>query len=200
MLIWIICSGDTGFTYEKDYDAQGYLSACREEEDAPILPESKGRSMKRNGRSILLAPGNRSRETARLFFGEEEFQTESLLSPVVPDLTEKGRHSPKGWHRKLLGKQREAADALIQRLEQKGENCVLIASAQVVEVLLDRLRLRGYCQARTGVFGLKPLEHIQVSHRDDHCGFCNHNCLLSNPGCPIGRDKAMRKGIQYREE
>ena len=41
---------------------------------------------------------------------------------------------------------------------------------------------------------IQPLERFLVSRREEHCGGCQHNCFLSNPGCGVGREKAMRAG------
>ena len=196
MLIWITCSGPTEFSWEKNYDLAGFLTAQREEEESPVI-RSPVRPMKRGGRSIFLAPGRRAADTAGMIFAGEETETEPLLAPAEPEPGIQGRRSPRGWRKQSLQQARQRADALIEKLEAAGGDCVLIASPDVVEVLLDRLRVKGYCQARTGIFALKPLEHIQVSRRDDHCGGCGHNCLLTNPGCGMGRDKAARLGIQY---
>ena len=64
---------------------------------------------------------------------------------------------------------------------------------QFLPELLDRLRIRNYVIQRGGLLKFQPLEKIVVSRRNEHCGGCQHNCFLSNPGCGVGRDKAMRK-------
>ena len=65
-------------------------------------------------------------------------------------------------------------------------DCVL------TEALLDRARVHCYTQARSGIFRYRPWERILVTRRNLHCGGCSHNCLLTNPGCGVGRDKAQR--------
>ena len=35
-------------------------------------------------------------------------------------------------------------------------------------------------------------------HSRNHCGGCAHDCPLSNPGCPVGKEAALKK--QMREE
>ena len=199
MLIWIICSGPTGFTWDKSYDNAGFLAAQRTEEDSPVLP-SQVHPMKGGDRPILAAPGRRAADTARMFLGDRVPTEEPLLAPAEPESTSGGQRSPKSWRRQCLAAARKRTDALLERLEQTGEDYTLIAAPEVVEVLLDRLRVKGYCQARSGIFSLKPLELIQASLREDHCGGCGHNCMLSNPGCGIGRDKANRLGVRYRVE
>ena len=69
----------------------------------------------------------------------------------------------------------------------------MVSHPGFIALLLDRLRVRGYCVARTGLGRVQPLERLLLTRRDMHCGGCAHNCLLSNPGCGIGRDKAARK-------
>ena len=78
-------------------------------------------------------------------------------------------------------------------LEKEEKDCVLIADCILTEELLDRARVRGYTRARTGIFRYRPWERVLLTKRSVHCGGCAHNCLLSNPGCGIGRDKAARK-------
>ena len=87
---------------------------------------------------------------------------------------------------------RRKADELIGRLEKRGEDCILVSHPRRIAALCDALRVRGYCVQRTGLGGIKPFEQLLLSRRDEHCGGCAHNCLLSNPGCSIGRDKARR--------
>ena len=86
------------------------------------------------------------------------------------------------------------ADALIERLEAEAKDCVLILDGDFLTLLLDRFRLRGYSSQRSGLGPWQPFERILVSPRALHCGGCGHNCLLANPGCDIGRDKAKRLG------
>ncbi len=88
---------------------------------------------------------------------------------------------------------RERADALIDELEKRGEDCILISHPGMIASLIDALRVRGYCVQRTGMGRIKPFEQMLLSKRGEHCGGCGHNCLLSNPGCSIGRDKAARQ-------
>ena len=101
------------------------------------------------------------------------------------------------WLRALLGldraEGRRRADTLLDALEKAGKDCILISHPGMIAALTDALRLRGYCVQRTGIGRIKPFEQMLLSRRDEHCGGCQHNCLLSNPGCSIGRDKAARQ-------
>jgi hypothetical protein len=85
------------------------------------------------------------------------------------------------------------ADQLIRKVE--GSDCILIAGPLFLAELLDRLRIHNYVIQRTGMIKIQSLERFVVSRKDEHCGSCQHNCFLSNPGCGIGRDKAIRKGL-----
>ena len=85
------------------------------------------------------------------------------------------------------------ADALIRKLEEAGGDSLLITCPIFLAELLDRFRVHSYVVQRSGLFRLQPLEKIVVSRKEEHCGGCQHNCFLSNPGCGVGRDKAMRR-------
>ena len=83
--------------------------------------------------------------------------------------------------------------AYLSRLEKEGKDCMLVADCLLTAELLDRLRLRGYTVSRSGIFRYRPWERILLTRRDQRCGGCGHNCLLENPGCGVGRDKAARQ-------
>ena len=85
------------------------------------------------------------------------------------------------------------ADALIRKLEEAGGDSLLITYPIFLAELLDRFRVHNYVVQRGGLFRFQPLEKIVISRKDEHCGGCQHNCFLSNPGCGVGRDKAMRR-------
>ena len=113
------------------------------------------------------------------------------------------------WLQRLLGLARQGetrretaarADALLDRLAAEGGEAILIVPPRLLPVLLDRLRRRNCCAQRSGVLRYRPFERILISEREEHCGGCQHNCLLSDPGCGVGRDKAMRKGLPYKEK
>ena len=90
----------------------------------------------------------------------------------------------------------ERADRLIEKIQ--GKDCILVTYPLFLAELLDRLRIHSYVVQRTGMLKIQPLERFVISRKDEHCGGCQHNCFLSNPGCGVGRDKAMRKGLQVR--
>lgn len=86
----------------------------------------------------------------------------------------------------------ERAKALIAVLLEHGSDCVLAAPPNFLRVLLRQMERGGFV-IRRGQSGVpKPMERIRITQKRDHCGGCSHNCLLKNPGCGVGRDKAAR--------
>ena len=88
---------------------------------------------------------------------------------------------------------RARADALILKLAQDGGDCILITGPLFLTELLDRFRVQNYVCQRSGIFRVRPLEKFVISEKEAHCGGCGHNCFLSNPGCGVGREKALRR-------
>ena len=208
MTIWIICSGRAAQPLPSSCDSAAFDALDAAEADSAIRP-AEVRPLKQAGRPVYAAPGAAARETAALYLPDAEIAEEPLLSPL-PRLAfcSTGRALPlwlwrfMAWLCAALGSgeagrvKKDAqlrAEALLDRLESAGQDCVLICAASFAAVLADRARPRGYCQNRSGLFRFQPLERIMLSRRDAHCGGCAHNCLLSNPGCGVGRDKAARK-------
>ena len=84
------------------------------------------------------------------------------------------------------------------KLEKEERDCLLVLDGDFLTLLLDRLRLHGCSSQRSGLGRWQPYELILASKREMHCGGCAHNCLLANPGCGIGRDKAKRLEEGYK--
>ena len=122
-----------------------------------------------------------------------------LLDELPPHAAGKGMRSLR--FRRLFDRpdraEKEAAltraEALLDQLAKSDDDAILVSHPGFIALLLDRLRLRGYCVARTGLGRVQPLERLLLTRRDMHCGGCAHNCFLDNPGCGVGRDKAVRK-------
>lgn len=207
MKIWIICAGEAAGLWPKrcgaaEFEELARLATEREPEDR------EEKKLTGEGRVVYVAPTAAARKTAALCVEGGEYREEALLAPVVLRAwRDKGTAAPRRWrqmarvqramgnpHQPESRKQLAArAEALFARLETEERDCVLVADCLLTEQLLDRARVHGYAIARTGVFRYRPWERILVTRRDLHCGGCGHNCLLSNPGCGIGRDKAARK-------
>ena len=160
------------------------------------------------GRRIYIGCGKAARQTAEQFIDGESVTEQALLNEV-PQRAYRDSETAlplRHWQRmaalqRYLGNRRQPesraqalarADELISRLEAGGQDCILVSYPIFLKYLLERLKAHGYCVARSEIFSIKPLERILVTRRDMHCGGCSHNCLLTNPGCGVGRDKAQR--------
>ena len=208
MKIWIVCSGQADLALPRCCTAGELARWCRQEAEAPWRVQPV-QTVPSAGRMVYVSPRRAARESARAFCGQGECQTEPLLDeiPLAPFKEDK-RPRPLWLWRLMARLQRrfgrkgqpesrrqamERAEALIQKLESAGQDCVLVTHPAFLAVLLDRLRVHGYCSQRSGFGRLAPLERILCTRREIHCGGCGHNCLLSNPGCAIGKDQARRQ-------
>lgn len=207
MKIWIICTGEAKDLWPKRCSAAAFEEIARLAADR--IPE--GRDEKKldwEGQLVYTPPTPAARKTAELCLRGGELREEPLLSPVLQRAwRDKGTASPRHWKemarlQRALGSKRQPesrreiaarAEKLFARLEEEEKDCVLIADCLLTEELLDRARVRGFTYARTGIFRFRPWERILITRRNTHCGGCQHNCLLSNPGCGVGREKAARK-------
>ena len=81
-----------------------------------------------------------------------------------------------------------AAEALLKAQD----DCVIVAPPGILRFLLRALEKRRCVIRRAQSGAIQPGERIRVTERSDHCGGCQHNCLLKNPGCGVGKDKAAR--------
>ncbi len=90
---------------------------------------------------------------------------------------------------------RRARDVIAALMEYKSD-CVIAVPPGFLRVLLNQMAKRGFVVRRSDGGSFKPFERVRITEKRDHCGGCNHNCLLRSPGCGIGRDKARRLGIE----
>ncbi len=196
MKIWIICSGEAEIALPRRCTAAEY-AALRECALDGAAPARGGRRVAANGRRLYCSPRLSARETAQRLVTDAECEIEELLDEL-PFPADGARVMPPWYWRLRRGfgadraEGRRRAGALVERLEKEGRDCVLISHPAMIAALADALRPLGYCVQRTGMGAIKPFEQMLLSRRDEHCGGCQHNCLLSNPGCSIGRDKAAR--------
>ncbi len=206
MKLWIICTGEKEGLWPARCGAAEFDALVhRAQEEDPGPREEK--KLPWEGLPVLVAPSPAAARTAELCVEGGLVQAEPLLSPVLPRARGGGVKPVWLWRelaraaRLFGGKGQEEsrravaarAETLMQRLTEAEKDCVLIADPVLTEELLDRARVRGYTRARTGVFRYRPWERVLLTRRDLHCGGCRHNCLLSDPGCGVGRDKAARK-------
>lgn len=92
------------------------------------------------------------------------------------------------------------AEKLVDILEADGRDCVLISHEFFLYTLKGALEKRGFLIERSSTGRIKNWERIRASKRTMHCGVCGHNCLLTNPGCDVGRDAAARQGIEIKSK
>lgn len=209
MKLWIICSGKSAAAAPGRLSSAEFDAFCEAELGAPLAPDTSEKSSAVNGRKIYVGPAQADLETARLIFPDGEIERESLLAPVLcrsyKDTEQKlplrrWRMMARFQRRTASPRQPESgraiadrAGTLARRLREQEADCVLVCHSSFVAPLLDALRRQGCCFSRSGIFRYAPFERILVTARDLHCGGCSHNCLLTNPGCGVGRDKAARK-------
>ena len=87
---------------------------------------------------------------------------------------------------------KQRANLVAEALLKSQVDCVIVAPTNVLRFLLRALEKRRCVIRRAQSGAIRPGERIRVTERFDHCGGCQHNCLLSNPGCGVGKDKAAR--------
>ena len=92
------------------------------------------------------------------------------------------------------------AAEFLDYIEAKNRDCVIFSHEFYLYTLKAELEKRGYIIERSNLFRIKNWERIRATKRDIHCGVCGHNCLLTNPGCDVGRDAARQQGIKIKEQ
>lgn len=208
MKILIVCSGKAAMTWEKSYNSTEFNDTIRYAQDCDIVPvESTPTGT--NSRSVYISTARSALQTAGQLFTNAEIVMEELLNEV-PERAYKDTDKKlplwqwqlmAGWQR-FLGNSRQPesrrqavarAEKLLGLLEERGQDCILVSHPIFLKVLLNRLGAHGYCITRGKSFRITPLERILITRRDMHCGGCGHNCLLTNPGCGVGRDVAKRR-------
>ncbi len=151
---------------------------CVNPGDVPETPISVG------GR-VVFAP--RPEALAGVFTDAREIRHQPLLEECT---------LPRGRFGRPAKEEVRRAKAVIDALLTHGEDCVIAAPPQFLELLLDQMERKALVILRRERGTPRPFERIRISERKDHCGFCNHNCLLRNPGCGIGMDKARARGME----
>ncbi len=207
MKVWILVCGAAERPLPKRCTGAAFEKALAAEAESGIGPYT-GRTMKTAGRAVYLAPGRRAYETAERVISGAEPVVEPLLAPIPYRAWKDTEAEHPLWLWRMMARRQAhsgdprqpesratsiaRAEELIKKLEAEGRDCLLVLDGDFLSLLLDRLRRHGYASQRSGIGHWQPLERILASKRETHCGGCAHNCLLANPGCGIGRDKAKR--------
>ena len=212
MSITILCSGKPEHPLSGKYTSVGFDAAIQAERASAVLPYT-GRKHDPAGRDVLVGEDAPALHTAeQLILQPFTPITEPLLNEIpVRSFADTDReYSAETWLKKAAAQRRHAdprqpesreqviarAEKLIEKID--GKDCILITGPLFLAELLDRLRIHNYVIQRTGIMKIQPLERFVVSRKDEHCGSCQHNCFLSNPGCDIGRDKTRRQKQKSR--
>ena len=208
MSMLILCTGKPQSPLEGSYSSAAFDAAfgCMIDSAAEAPAERK---IAPGGRTVHIAEGGLSLSTAEQVLEPCQLQVEPLLNeiPVRSFTDTEQQFSAEKWLKKASAQRKasdprqpesrqaviDRADLLIRKLEDAGGDSLLITYPLFLSEFVDRLRVHNYVIQRGGLFKYQPLEKIVVSRKDEHCGGCQHNCFLSNPGCGVGRDKAMRK-------
>ena len=208
MSMLILCTGKPLSPLEGSYTSAAFDEAAA----AVIRSAAEAPSERRispGGRDVYIGEGLLARSTAEQILEPCELHVEPLLNEIgVRSFSDSDHPLPaEKWLRKAAAQRKAGdprqpesredvtarADLLIRKLEEAKGASLLITYPIFLAELLDRFRVHNYVVQRGGLFRFQPLEKIVVSRKDEHCGGCQHNCFLSNPGCGVGRDKAMRR-------
>ena len=141
------------------------------------------------GRPIYAAP--ECVEFAKAAFQDVGSHTEEPLLKEAPDAGlrwQLGLQAAEESAREVKQRANHVAEALLK----SQVDCVVVAPSNMLRFLLRALEKRRCVIRRAQSGAIQPGEHIRVTERSDHCGGCQHNCLLSSPGCGVGKDKAAR--------
>ncbi len=207
MSMLIISAGPSLSPLAGNFDSAGFDAAWAACLDADArAPEE--RRIAPGSRKVLVAEDRLALSSAGQLLETEALPVEPLLNEVpLRSFTDTDRVYPADkWLRRAAAQRkhrdprqpesreqlRARAERLIGKLEAEGGYYLLVTHPLFLTELLDRLRVHGYVIQRSGVMQIRPWEKIVVSRREEHCGGCQHNCFLSNPGCGVGRDKARR--------
>ena len=193
MKLYIVVAGQRPLPRGR-LDAAAFAAAW-EEALASFAPPETAHEIKLGGRRLLVSPRASAAQTAALLLPGAKAETEPMLDELSPAPAREG--TAPVWLRLRRSARQKAgaarAEELYARLESEGRDCVLVTHPLFAAALLEAARKRGCVAQRSGLGALRPWERILLSKRTEHCGGCRHNCLLSDPGCPVGRDKAARK-------
>lgn len=206
MSITILCTGAPQHPVEGKLSSAEFDAAVSAAHASGIQPYS-GRKFDPVGRMVLMGEGRLCADTAAQMILPCEPTVDPLLNeiPVRAFTDTEKRYPVETWLRKAAAqrkrpesRQPESREQVIARCEAliekiSGTDCILISEPLLLAELLDRLRIHNYVIQRTGLMKIQPLERFVISRKEEHCGGCQHNCFLSNPGCGVGQEKAMRQ-------
>lgn len=205
----IICVGKPMSPAAGKYDSAAFDRAVEDLFASPC-PAYEGKKFKTEGKIVLIGEGMPAWDTAEKLLLPCQWSVDSLLNeiPVRSFADSDSLFTERQWIKKAAAQRRRGdsrqpessaavkarADRLIEKLA--AGDYILVTYPAFLSVLLKRLHAHNYVVKRTGFMGIRPYEWLMVSPKEAHCGGCGHNCFLANPGCGVGRDKAMRRDMR----
>lgn len=210
MKVLIICSGKADMAWKKRYNSVDFNEALRLAQDYDI-ESVKCEQISSNTRPVYVSSAKGALQTVEQIFTDAAIVKEELLDEVsLRSYKDTEKELPlRFWQltaslQRSLGSSRQPesksqararAKRLLDLLESRNQDCILVSHPIFINILLSQFRKRGYHINRRNYFRIVPLERIVITKWDMHCGGCGHNCLLTNPGCGVGRDAARRRGV-----
>ena len=171
MKITIIRHAKVNYKWKFWYNSEGFNKACYEYDTSPIDDLKKYNINTSN--PIYISDLSRTFHTAKLIFGEAEFNNMNLFNEVqlnafidtkimLPAIIWRafGRLQWYGNSSKQMETKNETlkrAKKAIDFLEGKNEDCYVVCHACYMRVLLKELKRRGY----TGNYSNKHIENLQ---------------------------------------
>ena len=209
MKIILIREAEADMHREAACDAAAFASAAAAETNCGIAAEAVRKS-DASAYRIYTGTGRVGAETASLLFEPtgEVTRTPLLNDVALRPFCDTKRALPLTLWRTMgrvqwaLGSARQAesrretlrrAGEFLDALEREDRDCVVICGGLILAALKSVLRHRGYC-LEGGDLVPRPLERIRATKQLLHCGGCAHNCLLTEPKCQTGANRA--KGIR----
>lgn len=192
------------------YDSAAFDAAVEKIMNS-VCPPYEGKKYNPEGKTVLIGEGLPALDTAEKILLPCQWTVEPLLNeiPLRSFTDTECTYTDRQWIRKAASQRKKAdprqaeshaaalarAASLVERISDG--DYILITYPEFMSLLQKQLRVNDYVVQRSGFMGIKPLELFVVSQKEGHCGGCQHNCFLSNPGCGVGRDRAARKGVPY---
>lgn len=207
MKVLVIASGKAAMLKEKQYTSVEFENTSRRVLDCGI-EATQVECISSHGRPVYVSTTKNAVLTAELLFTDAEIIEEPLLNEVPVRAYKDTEKKLPLWRWQFMAaiqrffgnshqpetkaQAKKRADKLLDLLEAKKQDCILISHPIYIKILLNRFSARGYCITGRNTVRIAPLNRLLITKWDTHCGGCAHNCLLSNPGCGVGRDAAKR--------
>lgn len=208
MKIIIILTDKINFDKSQLCNSDNFLDFQKKEKEASIINPIIAN--KTNAKYHFYASRHKSStETIHKLFGEQDITIEPLLDEVVfssPIDKEASyasyiKEAKKKWKRNdSYNSTKDECEELLKKLEELDEDAVIVSHECKIDTLISIMKKHGYLIEKPRLIGIQPLDRIRASKKSMHCGGCKHNCLLTNPKCDIGRDKARIRGIEIADK